>query len=112
MTKWAWVAAGLVVGIFLGQGIAWAQTGTVPTPNDVWNTLITSGPLASLLGFMLWRVDSERRQLQKERDALLERVLTGLNSGTVSIQSIAETNRSLLTAFTSISDFIRGNTGK
>lgn len=104
-----WVAAALVLGYCVGQiSFALAQTGNPPVATDVWNTLITSGPLATLLGFILWRVDSERRQLQKERDALLERVLTGLNNGTHSIESIAATNSSLLGAFNSLAEFIRG----
>lgn len=99
----------MLLGFALGQGVAWAQVGTThPVAPDVWNTLITSGPLATLLGFILWRVDSERRQLQKERDALLERVLTGLNNGTATGQAIAQTNSSLLVAFNSLAEFIRG----
>lgn len=105
------IALGAVAGFAIGHGVAMAQSaaGQSPLANDVWNTLITSGPLATLLGFILWRVDSERRQLQKERDALLERVLTGLSNGTTSIQSIAQTNSSLLSAFNSLAEFIRGD---
>lgn len=109
-----WATVGVALGFVLGHGMAWAQVGTSGPPQvtDVWNTLITSGPLASLLGFILWRVDSERRQLQKERDALLERVLTGLNNGASSIASIAATNASLTTAFASVTDYIRSRDNK
>jgi hypothetical protein len=103
------VAGAVVIGYLAWHfSIAFAQTGNPPVVTDVWNALVTSGPLAMLLGFILWRVDSERRQLQKERDALLERILTGLNNGTDSIRSIANTNTSLLSAFNSLAEFIRG----
>lgn len=108
MMRMVWIAAAVVLGYCAGQiSYALAQTGNPPVATDVWNTLITSGPLATLLGFILWRVDSERRQLQKERDGLLERVLLGLASVTQSTKDVATTANSLLQALQSLTEVVR-----
>jgi len=101
-----WSAVGLITGFSVGTALAqftMGQTaGQAPAVTDVWQSLITSGPLAVVLGYILWRVDSERKQLQQERDALLERVLTGLNSSSTSLNSVAATNSSIATGLQSL----------
>lgn len=102
----------LVAGFALGHGVAFAQTGQTPGPADIWQMLFTSGPLAVCLGVALYRVDLERRTMLREKDALLERVLMGLNNVTTSINSIGETSQKILQAFDSLSRYFNGRGDK
>lgn len=112
MRRTFWVVIGSIcMGLAAGQltqAIAQAVTaGNPPIASDIWNTLLTSGPLATLLGFILWRVDSERRQLQRERDGLIERVLMAIVSVTQSTKDVATTANSLLQALQSLTEVVR-----
>lgn len=50
---------------------------------EIWNAAKAAGPFGNLLLlFLLWDAMKERKKLQGERDALLERVLTTFNAGT------------------------------
>lgn len=49
---------------------------------------------------------SERQKLQSERDALLERVLTGLNNSNVALGSIAEAQNASHAVLTSVKDMV------
>lgn len=104
--RWAIAAAtvyviSLVFLYLVTYGIAWAQ-GVTPNPaSDVWSLLITQGPIVVVLAFGLWRTDLERRQLQTERAALLERTLKALSDTNTSVQSMVAaiaSNNQLLTA--------------
>lgn len=58
----------------------------VSMPGDIWDYARNAGPFGAALMWWMWqRADNERRELQKERDGLLERVLNGMNSCTVAI---------------------------
>lgn len=57
--------------------------------NDIWTAARQAGPFAALLTTYMWlRSEAERRKLQDERDELLERVLTGMNSSTTALQDL------------------------
>lgn len=48
---------------------------------DIWEFAKGAGPFGTVLMWYVWqRSDNERRKLQGERDALLERVLTANNA--------------------------------
>lgn len=56
-------------------------------PNDLWEAAKTAGPFGTLLmGFIWWLERTDRVRLQKERDALLERVLTTASSLTETVR--------------------------
>lgn len=48
---------------------------------DLWAAAKQAGPFATMLMIFMWaRTDAERRVLQKERDALLERVIKAIDT--------------------------------
>lgn len=50
-------------------------------PADIWEAAKTAGPFGTMLGLMLWWLErNDRLRLQRERDALLERVLSTANN--------------------------------
>lgn len=56
-------------------------------PGDLWEAAKTAGPFGTLLLMVLWWLErGDRVRLQRERDALLERVLTTMHASSASIQ--------------------------
>lgn len=52
----------------------------IPTLGQLWELARTAGPFGTAIMFYIWmRTDKERRKNQKEKDLLLERVLTSMN---------------------------------
>lgn len=69
-----------------------------PGIRDVWELAKGAGLFGTALMWYVWQRESnERRKLQGERDALLERVLTANNSQISSIESIRHLLQSVLT---------------
>ena len=100
--------AGAAVLLSHGVNYALAQVGgTSQSPSDLWQMLITHGPLTAVLAFILWRVDSERRQLQKERDSIIERVLTALNDARTAMHDVADASSSTSQSIHALADYVR-----
>jgi hypothetical protein len=56
-------------------------------PGDLWEAAKSAGPFAGLIMLALWWLErADRVQLQRERDALLERVLTTMHASSAAIQ--------------------------
>ena len=59
--------------------------------NDLWTSAKQAGPFATMLMTYMWfRADSERQNLQKERDALLERVVVSINSAADAVRQFSQ----------------------
>lgn len=64
--------------------------------HDIWDFAKTAGPFGTVLTFYVWqRADAERRKLQGERDALLERVLNGNSTHLAEIVAIRQLLQSI-----------------
>lgn len=56
-------------------------------PDGLWEAAKTAGPFANFLLLSLWWLErTDRVRLQRERDALLERVLSAMNAGSHALQ--------------------------
>lgn len=88
-----------------------------PSPEVIWDVIFKTGPVAAVLGFILWRVNNERERLQKENNALRvemqaelkevrERLFTALNNATIAITTSATTVESIRTALGTIIDHV------
>lgn len=99
-----------LAGYMIGTGTTvFAQvSGSSPgfLPTDVWNTLITSSPLAAALGYGYWTANSERKQLQTERADLLERVVVALTQATATATAFIATNEKVLSAISEVTGFM------
>jgi len=64
---------------------------------DMWEFAKGAGPFGTVLMWYVWqRADNERRKLQGERDALLERVLTALNTAATGLTQQSSLLQSVL----------------
>lgn len=64
-------------------------------PDALWEAARTAGPFGTLLMLVLWWLERvDRVRLQRERDALLERVLTTMNAGSTAIHEATHVIRS------------------
>lgn len=74
--------------LWLLTGAGWAQPGVPVAPQvdffgELWVKVQQAGPFAALIClFFLLRSERRSDRLQAERDGLLERVITGLNNAT------------------------------
>lgn len=58
---------------------------------ELWSLAKQAGPFATLLMFFFWwRAEQERKALSDAHNALLERVLTAMNSAANAVSSLNE----------------------
>lgn len=91
-----------------------AQVGPL-VPDQWWSLLTVGGPVAGILGVVLWKVNQERERLAKENRELREqyenelreireRLFAGLNNATIAITTGATTVEAVKTALNTIVD--------
>lgn len=58
---------------------------------DLWQLVQQAGPFgAAIMFYLWWQSDRERRKLQADYNALLERTLTGLHTATTAVSDLAK----------------------
>lgn len=57
---------------------------------EVFKSIVASGPLAALLLYIWILERKERREVAKQKDDLVERILTGLNASTSALEGFQD----------------------
>ena len=79
---------------------------------DLWAGLKTGGLPVLLLAYLWLSERQERRQLQQERDQLLERVIKGLSDGTASVQAAIDSIASTKAAIYALKELFLSSFGR
>lgn len=58
---------------------------------DMWTAAKQAGPFGTLLMLIIWwKTDAERLRLQRDRDALLERVVKALEAAADAMENVVQ----------------------